>query len=363
MRPVTQSKTVTGIANCLARPDTKVDPTLDGRPLVTIAIPTFNRAPLLKRCIESALTQTYEHFEILVSDNASSDNTDEIVCSFDDPRLRVIRQQTNIGQLPNWNACLAAAKGDYVVVVSDDDSLEPWLLERCVAVVQKDPEIPIVIALSHLHVTSMRRTIAARTSRRLRTGLCDGTDILLEFLRNELGTVAASSIMFRTSTLRAAGGFPLNFPHAADIAAWAPLLFLGRAGLVNEACATWYSHDNSATARMSVEQLLIDAQELANLISALADTHITDPVKRRAIQSHSHRCFAGRGLTALSQYRRNGGRVQAIARYIWQFRHLLRSVDLTAAVKLMVTIVCPRPLVHHVRRLAYLVSSSSLPLP
>src|SRR4051794_12551277 len=83
-----------------------------GRPFVTIAIPTFNRADLLVDCLRSALAQTYSAFEVVVSDNASTDHTQEVLSRFTDRRLRVIRQDRNIGLLPNWNACLAAAKGD-----------------------------------------------------------------------------------------------------------------------------------------------------------------------------------------------------------------------------------------------------------
>src|SRR5450759_2852582 len=85
-------------------------------PLLTIAIPTFNRAGMLKDCILSALSQTYKNFEVIVSDNASTDETQEVLKSFCDRRLRVVRQKTNIGLLPNWNACLAEASGEYIAV-------------------------------------------------------------------------------------------------------------------------------------------------------------------------------------------------------------------------------------------------------
>ena len=93
-------------------------------PLVTIAIPTFNRASLLRECVRSALSQTYRHFEVLVSDNASTDETKEILGQFSDGRLRVIGQETNIGLLPNWNACLAEARGDYVIFLPVDQPYE-----------------------------------------------------------------------------------------------------------------------------------------------------------------------------------------------------------------------------------------------
>src|SRR4051812_35940589 len=83
-------------------------------PVVTIAIPTFNRAALLRGCVAAALAQSYQRFEVLVSDNASVDETAKILTEFDDQRLRVVKQERNIGLVPNWNACLAEARGDYI---------------------------------------------------------------------------------------------------------------------------------------------------------------------------------------------------------------------------------------------------------
>ena len=318
-------------------------------PLVTIAIPTFNRASLLKDCVTSALSQTYGHFEVLVSDNASADETVEILSEFSDGRLRVIRQETNIGSLPNFHACLANARGDYIVFVSDDDTIAPWLLERCVDIVKDHPQIPIIVALSNYH-SSSTGTRAARTSRYLQTGICDGTDILSEYLKGEIAVLATCSVMLRTEALRAEGGIPLDLPHTSDIASWAPHLLAGKAGFVNEACATWHHHEDSQTGRLSIDQLLCDGWKAADLISNLARQHTKDLRQRHIIQLLSRRCFAGRGLTILSDYRRSGGGLQNILNFIWRFRRDLADVDMKAVLKLVATILCPRPIADHVRR-------------
>src|SRR5258708_34971731 len=104
-------------------------------PFVTIAIPTFNRAALLKGCVTAALSQTYPHFEAVVSNNASPDDPRNVLRGFKDARLRVINQETNIGLLPNCDACLANAKGDYIVFAADDDRIRPWLLPHCAALI------------------------------------------------------------------------------------------------------------------------------------------------------------------------------------------------------------------------------------
>ena len=210
------------------------------RPLVTIAIPTFNRALLLKECIASALAQTYKNFEVLVSNNASSDETQQVLAGFVDERLRVINQPVNIGLIGNWNACLAAARGEYFVLVCDDDRIAPWLLERCVSLVNQKRELPIILALNNIHSMLDGRTSPATRSQSLQTGIWDGTDILVEYFRNEF-SAEMCSIMLRTDAIRGRGGFPNNLPHSTDIAGWAPLLLEGKAGFVNEPCATYFS--------------------------------------------------------------------------------------------------------------------------
>jgi GT2 family glycosyltransferase len=72
---------------------------------VTIAIPTFNRSSWLQGCIAASLRQSYANFEIVVSDNASTDATQDVLRGFASEKLRVIRQEENIGLVANWNAC------------------------------------------------------------------------------------------------------------------------------------------------------------------------------------------------------------------------------------------------------------------
>jgi glycosyltransferase involved in cell wall biosynthesis len=73
----------------------------DSYPLITIAIPTFNRFQLLKSAIDSALNQTYPNIEVLVCDNASTDLTEFMVGQCTDPRLRYVRHTENVGIVEN----------------------------------------------------------------------------------------------------------------------------------------------------------------------------------------------------------------------------------------------------------------------
>jgi glycosyltransferase involved in cell wall biosynthesis len=99
-------------------------------PSVTIAIPTYNRLSFLRQAVDSALCQTYSNIQVVVSDNASDDGTAEFVASIQDPRLLFLRQESNIGMLRNWNACLERATSDFFLLLSDDDYLETSAIEK-----------------------------------------------------------------------------------------------------------------------------------------------------------------------------------------------------------------------------------------
>lgn len=107
-------------------------------PLVTIAIPTYNRAEsYLPQAIQSALNQTYSNIEILVSDNCSTDNTTAVVKSFNDPRIKFFQQEKNIGSNNNANFCLAQATGKFFLLFFDDDQIDSDFIEVCMKAMNK----------------------------------------------------------------------------------------------------------------------------------------------------------------------------------------------------------------------------------
>jgi glycosyltransferase involved in cell wall biosynthesis len=326
-------------------------PNFTGELLVTIAIPTFNRAARLKDCLTSALRQTYQNFEVVVSDNASTDETIDVLRSFSDPRVRVIRQKANIGLLPNWNACLAAAKGDYVLFVSDDDRIAPWMLERCTALINREPQIPVVIALCNFH--SFGQTWPGPASPRLGTGIWNGSDILIEYLEDQIG-VTMCSIVIKTAALRAGGGFRVNFPFAADVAAWAPLLLMGKAGLVNESCATYHIHSETQSSKLAAEELIWDGWKVADLISKCVDRSTVKLRERRRIKLQAKRCFARRAVLILYRYRRGGGKFAEVLSMTWRFRGNFSHIGITDILRLawpIAIILFPGTLADWVRHL------------
>jgi glycosyltransferase involved in cell wall biosynthesis len=113
---------------------------------VAVFIPTYNRAGLLRRALASVLAQTHSDFELIVSDNASDDETPEVVKSFSDPRVTYFRQPENLGLLGNHNWFLERVESDYALILPDDDLVYPELLERTVAELDRRPETGVVHA-------------------------------------------------------------------------------------------------------------------------------------------------------------------------------------------------------------------------
>lgn len=99
-------------------------------PLVSVIIPTYNRAHLLGRAIRSVLAQTRQDFELIVVDDASTDNTREVVGGFADPRVRYVRHDVNRGGTVAMNTGLQEARGEYVTFLDDDDEYLPQKLEK-----------------------------------------------------------------------------------------------------------------------------------------------------------------------------------------------------------------------------------------
>jgi glycosyltransferase involved in cell wall biosynthesis len=108
------------------------------QPLVTVGVPTYNRGALSERAVRSALDQDYSPIEVVVSDDASTDDTSERFARLaqEDPRVRYMRQPANLGHARNFQAVLDAARGDYFMWLSDDDWIDAAYVSRCLAVLE-----------------------------------------------------------------------------------------------------------------------------------------------------------------------------------------------------------------------------------
>jgi len=302
-----------------------------GRPLVTVAIPTFNRADLVEQCVRSVMEQTYPNIEILVSDNASSDETLKRLAAIDDDRLRVVTSPTNVGAIGNFNKCIDEAHGEYFVLAADDNFYRPRFVEKCVRLIEIEPDLPIVLSAYDVLIVNEfsdndRRIVPARLSKKLSTGVWQGTDILQEYLHGRISAQLLSSLV-RTDILRRNGGYNPH-PCASDEATWIPFLLEGRAGLVNEPCATYMALRESVTEGFTADQRLSDLCAVMDELSEVAEEKIQDPALRARIQRLLTRYVAYMAGVNLVIYRRGGGRLPDAVRTLWNWRGLLGRCSL-----------------------------------
>jgi glycosyltransferase involved in cell wall biosynthesis len=121
--------------------------TLDFQPKVTIAIPTYKRANLLKETIDSAINQKgYENYEIIVVDNDPERGceTEQLMLSYNNKKISYYKNSENIGMAGNFNRLFELTEGDYVVMLHDDDLILPSFLLECMVFVDKEPDLGIL---------------------------------------------------------------------------------------------------------------------------------------------------------------------------------------------------------------------------
>lgn len=114
-------------------------------PLVSVCIPVYNTKKYIVETIHSVVVQGYPNLEIIVQDNASTDGTWQIVQKLATkyPEMSIEKNDHNVGMAPNWNLAINRAKGDYVMLLSADDLLEPGFLKQCIDIF-KDLEVDVV---------------------------------------------------------------------------------------------------------------------------------------------------------------------------------------------------------------------------
>lgn len=171
-------------------------------PLVSIIIPTYNRASLVGNAIRSALNQTYQPCEVIVVDDGSGDNTAEVVSAFGS-RVRYLRQQ-NSGVEAAMNAGAQVMTGEYLCFLGDDDLLQATTIADEMAVMRSDSTTGLVFGLSEV-VESGKVVKTIKPPYERTPGVAHGTDELRHLCFTNY--ITGSATLIRREAFHAAGGF------------------------------------------------------------------------------------------------------------------------------------------------------------
>lgn len=218
---------------------------------LTVIVPTFRRPELLRRAVASALAQTFRDLAVVVYDNASGDETEDVVAGFArrDGRVAYVRRERNIGGPENFVRALDDVTSEYFAFLSDDDALFPRCYEVCMRGFARAPEA-MMSAGSTVEVDSAGRVRFAPLALWPRDGVYRPPESVLEMLDNRHPTW--TSVVFKSDAVRVVGGLDpgVGLPGDLDlelrIAARFPI------AIDRTPCAAFFAHGESNTSRQDV---------------------------------------------------------------------------------------------------------------
>ncbi|GJL56736.1 MAG: hypothetical protein NPIRA02_38680 [Nitrospirales bacterium] len=214
------------------------------------------------------LAQTYPHIEVIISDNNSSDNTEEVVSGFSDSRIRYIRQAKNIGANNNWNFCLEQASGGYFLLLHDDDLIDADHIETCMKSVAYESGIGLIR-------TGIRwidsNGVVAHAKHNPATGL--STEEFFTAWFDGKVPMHLCGTIFNTKYLRAIGGFKQDFHPFQDVLAEVELAArFGRVDVL-DIKASFRQHDSSQTRAQHLETWCKASGRLLEVMCSLVSNY------------------------------------------------------------------------------------------
>ncbi|GKZ16325.1 glycosyltransferase family 2 protein [Haladaptatus sp. T7] len=209
-------------------------------PTVSVIVPTYNRADAIPRTIESVLSQTLEDLELIIVDDASQDDTEEVVTSYDDDRIQFVQHEENQGASAARNTGIERAEGEYMAFLDSDDVWLPTKLEKQVLTLElrSDEWVAAYCKAETVHPDGQNPLVKAVTqliSRRNKTeGAEGGKELIGPTLSDDLHTSAGSTLIVESDIVREIDGFDESFSRFQDPEFLIRVLKHGKLACVNE---------------------------------------------------------------------------------------------------------------------------------
>ncbi len=177
-------------------------------PLVSIIIPTYNRANLIRRSINSILNQKYQNFEIIVVDDGSTDNTMEIVGNFNEDKIKYYKHKINKGAAAAMNTGIEYCRGDFIAFQGSDDLWLPEKLEKEMKIFKKSNKNVGVVYSGYFYIRNNKKKIVPSSEIKKKDG----------YIQNELlnGNFVSGLSVIRKICFQKVGLFDENLPNLED---------------------------------------------------------------------------------------------------------------------------------------------------
>lgn len=231
-------------------------------PLVSICLPTRNRAVLLRESLKTICAQDYSPLEILISDDASTDETEQLCRALarTDPRIRYVRHPNRLGLYPVHNYCIDESRGEFLCLFHDDDQHHPQIISESVAFLLRHPEVGIVCSNWEL-LDDAGRVVGVRDHQV--PDVTPGLEYISRTIRSGQSWIGCPGAMIRRSALGSARfqeDGPIGF---VDFVVW--FLIAERASVGHIARRLWrYGLHQQSFSRRTIESLTHDYYENMN---------------------------------------------------------------------------------------------------
>jgi len=219
----------------------------NGQPLVSLMIPTYNRAKWIGQAIESALQQDYPNLEIIINDDCSTDNSDEIISKYiNDQRIKYFKNEKNLGVIDNFNKLFfELARGEYVTLLGSDDYLiNNRFITQAVEIVKRHENIALVFGRINVINEVTKEIKPAGTTSRFDIEFRMGKEAFLDFADHPY--YSSGAVLYSMKHL-VANNIRLTGRITADVEMNLQLMLVGNVGYIDETCYTVRQHDQNAS--------------------------------------------------------------------------------------------------------------------
>ncbi len=208
-------------------------------PKISVCLLTYNRAKYLPQTLDTIIAQSFRDFELIISDNCSTDNTQQVCLRYakKDARIKYRRNERNLGMTGNLNACISVASGKYIANLFDGDLYDTTLLEKWLSVLEAYPQAAFVFnAYCELGTNGKERKVYTESLPK-----CFPGQVLLEniyFKRWRFDSPVFGTVMARRLVYEEAGFFDERFGFFSDVDMWMRLAERYHVGYINEPLIT-----------------------------------------------------------------------------------------------------------------------------
>lgn len=224
-------------------------------PEISVCIPVYNCEQYIGAAIESVLKQTFQSFELIILDNCSTDRTLEVIRRYDDPRIRVIENESNIGAGGNWNKALKEANGRFIKILCADDLIYPTCLDRQLSQLNEPANSGVVmVCCGRDIIIDNGPKVMARKFEGVQ-GRLAGLEAIKKNVRSGTNLIGEpTAVLFRADVLPQMAGFVEGMRYVIDLDFWCRMLLHGDIYVIPESLCVFRVSSDSWSCQVANSQ-------------------------------------------------------------------------------------------------------------